>query len=191
MFQILNLKEQKTLIELARESILAKLEQREPKPLILTDLAKYKLGVFVSLYKGYARFQRTLRGCIGTLINEEVLAKSIPRMALAAAFEDPRFPPLTLDELDQIRIELSILTPLEESMVQDIIAKLYGVYLVHKQGSAVFLPQVARQQNWNTETFLEQLSLKAGLHNKAYLDKGTKLYRFQAFVFAEKFIKKA
>ncbi|GAB1432757.1 hypothetical protein MASR2M29_13820 [Spirochaetota bacterium] len=178
--------EQKNFLALARESIHARLHQRQPKAIALGNMGREKLGVFVSLHLARGKHERSLRGCIGRIKGTEELALSIPAMANAAAFEDPRFPPVKLEELEELDIELSILSAFEECSINDISPGLHGVYFVHLRGNAIFLPQVATEQGWGKEELLEQLSRKAGLHSRAYMDTGARLFRFTALVFGEK-----
>jgi MEMO1 family protein len=111
-----------------------------------------------------------LRGCIGRILSQSPLYKTVADMAYAAAFNDTRFKPLTKDELDNIVIDISILTPpIKVTNPQEIVIGKHGVILNKRDAagniiaSSVFLPQVPRDWHWNLETTLEQLSLKAGL----------------------------
>jgi AmmeMemoRadiSam system protein A len=118
--------------------------------------------------------QGQLRGCIGTLSPTDPLAESVRRNAVHAGFQDPRFAPLTVEELDQVRIEVSILTepqPLHYSDAEDLVQKLRphhdGVIIRQGFASATFLPQVWDQLP-KTESFLDHLCLKAGLPRNAW-----------------------
>ncbi|MFZ2959247.1 MAG: AmmeMemoRadiSam system protein B [Candidatus Ozemobacteraceae bacterium] len=140
-----------------------------------------KCGVFVTLKKG-----GQLRGCIGLIEGVRPLGEGIQEMAVAAATEDPRFPTVTVGELKEIRIEVSILSPMipvkEFSEIQ---VGRDGVLLRARGGSGVFLPQVATEQGWDRDTFLENLCYKAGLPAGSHTQSGAKLYRFTAEVFGE------
>jgi len=137
-------------------------------------------GVFVSLH----RFGR-LRGCIGDLAGAAPLCEAVVANTLAAAFRDPRFLPLTEDELPGLTLEISALTPLRP--VADwsgIEVPRHGVVLTRGNARAVFLPQVAAEQGWDRETLLGQLSLKAGLPPDAWR-RGSQFHIFEAEVFGE------
>jgi AmmeMemoRadiSam system protein A len=137
-------------------------------------------GAFVTLKK-----KGELRGCIGRMIGDEPLVKIVGVMAIQAAFNDRRFNQLTADELSDIEIEISVLTPMKKvSRVGDIVVGRDGV-LINKDGySAVFLPQVATEQKWNREEMLDNLCLKAGLTAGCWKEK-TQFSTFQAVVFSE------
>ena len=109
----------------------------EPPP---TSRLAQKRGVFVTLKKN-----GQLRGCIGDFSANEPLWEKVKKMALAAAFDDPRFLPLSPEELDEIKIEISVLSPMRKvNSVEEIEMGKHGVYLKYGQRSATFLPQVAK-----------------------------------------------
>jgi len=137
-------------------------------------------GVFVTLKK-----KGELRGCIGRIIGDEPLCKLVGTMALQAALNDRRFLPLSADELNDIDIEISVLTPLKRvSGAADIVAGRDGIVLNKEGRSAVFLPQVASEQGWNRQELLDNLCLKAGLSAECW-NKGAHFSTFQAVVFSE------
>ena len=113
------------------------------------------------------------------------LRTTVQDMALAAAFEDPRFPALSEGELASIDIEISVLSPFEPCTPLDVIPGEHGVYLTKGFHSGVFLPQVAPEQGWDQHELLEQLCAKAGLESGAYKTAGAKLFRFTATIFGE------
>jgi len=116
-------------------------------------------GVFVTLTRN-----GRLRGCIGVIQALKPLAEAVQDNALAAAFRDPRFEPLTDDELDDTEIEVSVLTPMHHVEGPDLIEiPRHGVLLAKAGRRSVFLPQVAAEQGWDRPTTLTQLALKAGL----------------------------
>lgn len=138
-----------------------------------------KRGAFVTLKR-----QGQLRGCIGHTQAVKPLDRTIMEMAQAAAFQDPRFPPLTREELQGLDIEISVLTPFRP--IQDIKEIQVGQHglLVEKGGySGLLLPQVASEYHWDRQTFLEHTCLKAGLPKDAWRDRKTKIYVFSAEVF--------
>jgi hypothetical protein len=138
-------------------------------------------GAFVTL-----KSQGQLRGCIGRMTASQELYRTVQEMAIAAAAEDPRFPAVRLEELEELTIEISVLFPLEYvSNVGQIEIGSDGLYVSYGPFSGVLLPQVATEQGWDREEFLRQVCLKAGLPADAW-QKGAILYRFKAQVFAEK-----
>lgn len=140
-------------------------------------------GVFVTL-----RQQGDLRGCIGLLRSEgKVLSSVLKEAALSAAFGDPRFSPLTISELEQIEIEISLLSPFRMiTNPREIILGTHGVLMYQGYRSALFLPQVATEQGWDRETFLSQLSRKAGLPADAWQGPEIRFQVFTAEVFSER-----
>jgi AmmeMemoRadiSam system protein A len=137
-------------------------------------------GVFVTLKK-----RGSLRGCIGHMMPDRPLAPLVGMMALQAAFEDPRFRRLTLPEVPELAVEISVLTPMKPvSGPGDIVVGRDGVLLQKGGSSAVFLPQVAPEQGWGLEEMLDNLSCKAGLPASAWR-KGASFSTFQAEVFGE------
>jgi len=141
-------------------------------------------GIFVTLHR-----RGRLRGCIGHITGKESLIDAVREQARNAALRDPRFPPVTAEEIDELEIEISVLTPLVEvAAPEEIEIGRHGVVLERSGHRAVFLPQVAPEQGWNRETMLEHLAMKAGLPRDAWREK-THLQVFSALVFSEKEMK--
>lgn len=116
-------------------------------------------GAFVTL-----TMAGRLRGCIGEIEGRRPLVDAVAENGRNAAVKDPRFPPVSSDELETIEIEVSALTPLEAvDGPSEIVIGRHGVVLVKGPRRAVFLPQVAPEQGWDRDTTLTQLALKAGL----------------------------
>lgn len=122
------------------------------------------------------------------MIALEPLYDSIIHNAINSAFRDPRFIPLTsLKELDNLKIEISILTPMiKVNSYKDIIIGKHGIYLTCNRHSSVFLPQVAPEQGWTLEETLTHLSIKAGLDPDAWKSPETKFELFEAIIVGEK-----
>ena len=139
-----------------------------------------KRGAFVTLTK-----RGRLRGCIGVLEGDKTLYQLIPELALSSAFQDPRFPPLSAEELPNIKIEISILSPLYPARPEEVEVGKHGIYIAKGFNRGVLLPQVATEYNLTREEFLRQGCLKAGLPEYCYKDPKTKLYLFTAEVFEE------
>ncbi|MBU0637363.1 MAG: AmmeMemoRadiSam system protein A, partial [Planctomycetes bacterium] len=171
------------LLRLARQSIRTRLEGRampSPEPTEISDTLKTVAACFVTLHIG-----DSLRGCIGHLDASEPLDQNVLRNARHAAFDDPRFNPVTEEELDRIRIEISVLTPrVPIRSPEEFIVGRHGIILSKGRREAVFLPQVAPEEGWDRETTLEHLSRKAGLKPDAWR-RDAKFYVFEAIVFGE------
>ncbi len=136
-------------------------------------------GAFVCIHKG-----TDLRGCIGMMEPHGTLCDTIRRMAVESAFGDPRFCPLTPEELDKIDIEISVLTPLQRISDPSVIeVGKHGLFLRKGFQSGILLPQVAVEHNWNRTQFLEWTCKKAGLHKDAWKDPDTEIHIFSADVF--------
>jgi AmmeMemoRadiSam system protein A len=131
-----------------------------------------------------------LRGCIGYTEVARPLAEVVSEVAAKAALDDPRFPPVSEDELEEIQLDISVLSPLEKvSEVEKIEVGKHGLLLEHGYFRGLLLPQVAVEYNWDRETFLQNTARKAGLPSDAWKDKNTSLYSFTAEVFSEKELK--
>ena len=147
----------------------------EPQSRILRE----KRGAFVTLKIG-----GMLRGCIGMIRAAQPLYLTIFEMAQAAAFEDPRFMPITEKELTDIEIEISVLSPLVRvENIDEIKVGRDGLMILLNQHSGLLLPQVATEHGWDKTTFLEQTCLKAGIPKNSYKDKSAEIYRFSAEIF--------
>ncbi|TAN42621.1 MAG: AmmeMemoRadiSam system protein B [Nitrospirae bacterium] len=122
-----------------------------------------------------------LRGCIGNTRPIMPLYKSVIANSISAAVRDPRFGPLTKQELKDIKVEVTILSPIEPlNDIKDIVVGKHGLVIVNGDRSGLLLPQVAEEMRWDVKTFLEQLSQKAGLPPDAWKD--SQLYSFTAEV---------
>ena len=173
----------RALLALARGTLEAHF-RGEPPPRLSSDRAETfgdPRAVFVTL-----RMRDRLRGCIGTLAPEGDLARTVPRFALRAALEDPRFPALTAQELSECTIEISVLTaprPLEDP--EEIVIGRDGLILEFGGRRGLLLPQVATEWEFDRTTFLGELSRKAGLPPETWRQPEAKLWSFQAEVFSE------
>jgi AmmeMemoRadiSam system protein B/AmmeMemoRadiSam system protein A len=186
--KFLNAAEEQTLLKLARFVLenfitrgVADFSESKLSDFQLTEGLRQKLGVFVTL-KEYG----DLRGCIGNIVGIRPLYQGVVENAQNAAAHDPRFDPVTPEELDRIEIEISVMSPLEPvKSLDEILVGRDGLVLKKGFHSGVFLPQVPVEWNWDKTTYLEQLGLKAGLARDAYKDPQTELLRFSAQVFGE------
>jgi AmmeMemoRadiSam system protein A len=117
----------------------------------------------------------------------KTLSETIVEMARAAAFRDPRFPPVRENELKEIDIEVSILSELiRVETAEDIVVGRDGLLIEHPYGSGVLLPQVPIEWGWDRHTYLVHLCRTAGLSDDAWTEQESKLYRFTAEVFSER-----
>lgn len=177
--------EKKILLKLARDSIKYYFEHNElmmvdAKEIIITQALKEIRGAFVTL-----KINNSLRGCIGHIQGVQELYKDVIENAINAAFNDPRFMPLSSAELPKVEIEISALTPpVKINSLDEIIIGKHGLIIKKGYQSGVFLPQVPVEQGWNKTQYLENLCYKAGLSKDDY--KQADLYMFTAEVFSEK-----
>lgn len=181
---MLNQDQRRKLLRIARDSIQTYLKTGKTIELSETDpLLLKKMGAFVTLNEN-----GRLRGCIGNIIGSQALYLTVRDMAVEAAVEDPRFSPVQLSELNNIEIEISVLSPLERiDSAEKIVLGRHGVLIKKGQRSGVFLPQVATETGWSKEEFLTNLCVhKAGIPADAWEDKSTEIYIFSAEVFSEK-----
>jgi AmmeMemoRadiSam system protein A len=170
------------LLELARTTIAAGLGDRPfPSPMPDSAFLLETRGAFVTL-----KIDGALRGCIGHVIGVAPLWRAVRDNAAAAAFDDPRFPPLTADELKHAHIEISVLTPLCRSSAEEVVVGRHGVLIECGAARGLLLPQVATEYGWDRETFLDHTCRKAGLEPGSWRRPETAISTFSAEVFAEK-----
>ncbi|MBN1526050.1 MAG: AmmeMemoRadiSam system protein B [Candidatus Omnitrophica bacterium] len=182
--RMLNDNQRKRLLQIARESMTAFLRLKERKRFSEDDpVLNKELGAFVTL-----RENGELRGCIGNMIGQGPLYKTVADMAIEAATGDPRFRPLSSRELSDIDIEISVLSPLKKvSGPEEVEIPGHGVLVRRGFRSGVYLPQVATEAGWDKEEFLTSLcGQKAGISPDAWKDPATEMYVFRAEVFSEK-----
>lgn len=169
------------LLDLARRTIAAHL-QGAPAPAGDDGDPSPPQGAFVSLK---TRAKGQLRGCIGHVEGDQPLVETVMRVAVAAATEDPRFPPVKPEELDLLRLEISVLSPLEPIRPEDVEVGQHGLLLRYRGRSGLLLPQVPVAQRWDRETFLDYTCRKAGLPPGSWRDPQCELLAFTAIVFGE------
>ncbi len=172
------------ILAFARAVIASKFDNTKVKTLSAMDGKMAETGsCFVTLHKAGG----ALRGCIGNIIAFEPLGENLKHNALNAAFGDPRFPRVVEEELADLELEVSILTPPRPIVSpDDFIIGEHGIILRCRGRSAVFLPQVAPEQRWDREETLTNLCYKAGLPFKAWQSGDAELSVFTAIVFSEK-----
>lgn len=179
----MNSSQKKTLLKLARQVIMNSLNKEKKQFEIPEDEIFHKTtGAFVTLHKN-----GNLRGCIGYIIGYRRLWDTISEMSEAAAFGDPRFSPVTQDEIDDIDIEISILSELiRVKNIDEVIIGRDGLFMKNGFYSGLLLPQVATEWGWDKNTFLKETCRKAGMSSNCWQDPKTEIYRFSAEIFSEK-----
>lgn len=178
----LDASEQIYLLNLARGSIESVFKGRKlAEEVPSSENLQKKCGVFVTLTE-----KGILRGCIGYIEGIQPLYKAVYEMAQSAAFRDPRFPPLRESELKDLRIEISVLSPLVKIKDAEVIeVGKHGIYIRKGFCSGLLLPQVATEYKWDRITFLEQTCCKAVLEKDAWKEEDTEIYIFNAQIFHE------
>lgn len=177
----LSSEEKAKLLTIARESIAAYLRDGIlPQVEVTESNLLRKSAAFVTLEK-----QGDLRGCIGRVSAQQPLYVAVQQAAVSAATEDVRFPPLTLEELEESNIEISVLSPFTRvTDIQEIDVGNHGLLIVAGDRSGLLLPQVAVDEGWSRDEFLDAVCHKAGLPDDAW-EQGAALYTFTAIVFGE------
>jgi uncharacterized protein (TIGR00296 family) len=193
----LSIEEGKLLIKIAREAIKEYISSKKEinPPRDIPKILDEKRGVFVTLYKEQPK---ELRGCIGFPYPTLPLITATIKAAISSATKDFRFHvpygpgPVTIKELESIILEISVLTKPEIIKVNSPKEYLHsikigtdGLIVEHGMASGLYLPQVPVEQKWNCEQYLSFCSQKAGLLADTWLDKNTKIYKFQAQIFSE------
>jgi AmmeMemoRadiSam system protein A len=136
-------------------------------------------GVFTTLYHN-----RVLRGCVGYPLAVTPLYRAVVETARAAAFEDPRFPPVPRDETYQLKISLSVLSPLMPVSAEEVEVGRHGLLISQGSRHGLLLPQVAVEHGWDRETFLEQTCRKGGMAVEEWR-RGARIEVFTAEVFGD------
>jgi AmmeMemoRadiSam system protein A len=174
--------EKKTLLKLARDTLEAYFADR-PAPVFQSprEALTARKGAFVSLHR-----RDELRGCIGQLYPDRELYKVVQHCVMSSALEDTRFLPVTREEVKDLSIEISVLSPFRRVRnIEEVKVGEHGLYIVKGHFQGLLLPQVATELRWNRKTFLEQTCRKAGLPESAWRDPQTEIYLFEAEVFSD------
>ncbi len=186
---MLSLEEGKKVVKISRK-ILEKYLEDEEKPEVTEEIPeklKEERGVFVTLNKN-----ENLRGCIGRPLPQQPFIEGLKESTINAATRDPRFPRLDQDELDEVTVEVSVLTVPQEIEVDS--PKEYpkkvkvgrdGLIVEYKGREGLLLPQVPVDNDWDVEEFLSQTCVKAGLSPDTWVNKNVKMEKFSAQVFKE------
>jgi AmmeMemoRadiSam system protein A len=172
--------ERALLLRLAHDAILSTLEHREiPLDPPTNHLAEPR-GAFTSLY-----LRGELRGCVGYVLPVSPVYRAVADTARAAAFEDTRFSPVTLPEGQELKIELSILSPPQPIEAEGVEIGRHGLLISMAGRRGLLLPQVPTEHNWDQKTFFEQTCRKAGLPLDAW-KQGATIEAFTAEIFGDK-----
>jgi len=178
MKELTSSEDRRILLVIAREAIAEGLDLRPRQP--SRSLAGSG-GVFVTL-----TLDGRLRGCIGQLRSNAPIDATVARMARAAAFEDPRFPPLSKEEFNRIEIEISRLSEFFPIDAEKVVVGLHGLMLTLGARSGLLLPQVPGEQGWDRKAYLRGLCEKAGLASGSWENPKARLEAFTAEVFGDK-----
>jgi AmmeMemoRadiSam system protein A len=173
--------DKRLLLEIARQALHAGVERRESSENLPKDPARPEsAGAFVTLRK-----RGRLRGCIGQVGTGQPLVEVVAHCAKAAALDDPRFQPVRPEELAEIEIEISALSPVQEIAPDAIEAGKHGLMVSRGYQRGLLLPQVATEMRWDARKLLEETCVKAGFERNAWRDRETKIQGFTAEVFSE------
>jgi len=181
MGELLNRDQQKYLLRLARQAIKHYLESESHLKVRIEDkVLLEKRGAFVTL-----KVNGELRGCIGYVLPQKPLYETVIDVAILAATEDFRFLPLTLEELDKTRIEISVLSlPRPIKNIKEIEVGKHGLIISKGMHRGLLLPQVPVEYDWDLQTYLSHCCLKAGLQEDEW-KRGVQMDVFSAQVFSE------
>jgi uncharacterized protein (TIGR00296 family) len=189
----LSLEEGKFLVRMARKAVKEYLETRKQikAPEDTSQKLSQPCGVFVTI-NGIKSGEKKLRGCIGYPYPTTPLIRAVIESAINSATQDPRFYPISLDELETVVFEVSVLTPPQIIKVEKpsqypskIKVGEDGLIVEKNVFKGLLLPQVPIEWKWDNEQFLCQCCIKAGLPPDCWLLKDTKIYKFQAIIFEE------
>lgn len=173
--------ERRAALGLARKAIIEAVSHRKlPSSIPQEGVFTVRRGVFVTLHvRGH------LQGCIGVTQPSEPLGEAIVRCAVSAALEDPRFTPMKESQLEEMDVEISLLSPLEPILPEVIEIGRHGLLIVLHAQRGLLLPQVAIEHRLTREQFLEETCRKAGLRREAWRDPEAQLFGFTCEVFSE------
>lgn len=173
--------DRKSILDLARRTVEAAASGEALPTVPDEEVFGREGGAFVTLKKGGA-----LRGCIGNFIGTGSLGKTIVEMAASAAVHDPRFSPVKPGEVDDLEIDISLLSAMIPAAPEDVVPGTHGLYIKYGLRSGTLLPQVATETGWDRETFLSHTCLKAGLSPDSWKRDGVQIFTYTAEVFGEK-----
>jgi uncharacterized protein len=173
--------DRRAVLQLARTAVVEAVSHRKlPEVFPCEGIFAERQGVFVTLHVG-----NRLQGCIGVIEAKEPLGEAIVRCAASAALEDPRFAPMKLEQLGELRIEISLLSPLEPIAPESIEIGRHGLFIRLHSQRGLLLPQVAVEHRLTRERFLEETCRKAGLRYEDCRDPEASLFGFTCEVFSD------
>lgn len=174
----------KTLIKIARQSITNAVNGKKASEYNTNDkILNSESGAFVTIHDN----KGNLRGCIGNIVSEKPLWETVRNMAAESALRDPRFPPVSAGQIDDINIEISVLSPFKKiENLQEIEVGKHGLFIKNGFYQGLLLPQVATEYGWDRIQFLQQTCCKAGLPGDCYRQESSEIFIFSAVVFGEK-----
>lgn len=169
----------KYLLDIAREEVRRHVYREPLQKLDYSDpVLKDTWGAFVTL-----KINKELRGCIGNLVSDKPLPETIVEMAVKSAASDPRFPPLSAAEFENVSFDISVMGPLREVKdIKDIVIGRDGLVIEQASRHGLLLPQVATEHSMSVPDFISQTCLKAGIAPDAWKH-GAKIFKFAAEVF--------
>lgn len=175
--------DKETLLHLARQTLVDFLAAgRTPDCVTDSPALLEQRATFVTLT---VRETGDLRGCRGEVVARQQLIESVVSMAVASATDDPRFPTVTLAEVSDLHIEISMLTPLQPIQPDDVVVGKHGLMISKGRLSGLLLPQVPVEWNWGRQEFLDSVCRKAGLPRDTWKDPGAQLFGFECEVWGE------
>lgn len=179
--QCLSEADRKAILVLARQAVAeavchGRLLTKIPK----AEVFERRCGLFVTLHSA-----KRLRGCIGVIEAREPLGEAIVHCATSAALEDPRFNPMRSEEIADMEIEVSLLSPLQRIRPEEIEIGKHGLMVEQGLCRGLLLPQVATEYGLNREQFLRETCHKAGLPGEAWKSPETRIYGFTCEIFGE------
>lgn len=173
--------DRRAALGLARQAIIDAVSRRKlPDRIPRGGIFAERLGVFVTLH-----VRGRLQGCIGVTEPSESFGEAVVRCAISAALEDPRFIPMKENQLEDMSIEISVLSRLEPILPEFIETGRHGLLVVNHAQRGLLLPQVAVEHHLSREQFLEETCRKAGLPHEAWKDPETRIFGFTCEVFSE------
>jgi uncharacterized protein len=168
-------------LQLARTAVVETVSHRQlPSPIPRDGIFAERRGVFVTLH-----LRGRLQGCIGVVEPDEPLGEAIVRCAASAALEDPRFAPVRADQLGDLTIEISLLSPPAPISAEAIEIGRHGLLVVLHAHRGLLLPQVAFEHHLTREQFLEETCRKAGLRREAWRDSEARLFGFTCEILSD------
>jgi AmmeMemoRadiSam system protein A len=180
-FDVIDVEDQRRLLSLARRAIEARVRREPPPAPDRGGALEWPRGAFVTIH-----CRGDLRGCLGRLEPDEPLAATVAHLAASVSDSDPRFEPVRPSELNDLDVEISVLTPEREvTSIADVEIGRHGLIVEQGGRRGLLLPQVAAEYGWDGEAFISHTCLKAGLPADAWRH-GARILVFEAQVFGER-----